>query len=55
MTLNTLWTAFLDRRGEIWELFLQHVDLSTMAVLLSLLIGVPLGLLITKTGPPPPR
>lgn len=51
MTLNTLWTAFLDRRGEIWELFLQHVDLSTMAVLLSLLIGVPLGLLITKNRP----
>ena len=35
MTLDSFWAAFLDRRGEIWELFLQHIDLSAMAVLLS--------------------
>lgn len=51
MTLDSFWAAFLDRRGEIWELFLQHIDLSAMAVLLSLALGVPLGLLITKSKP----
>lgn len=40
---------FLARRGELLELFIEHMNMTTLAVFISLLIGVPLGILITRS------
>ena len=40
---------FMAKRGELLELFLEHMNMTTMAVFISLLIGVPLGILITRS------
>ena len=39
----------MAKRGELLELFLEHMNMTTMAVFISLLIGVPLGILITRS------
>ncbi len=46
--MNAFWELFLTRRFELWEQFLQHMDLTSLAVFVSLVIGVPLGIVITK-------
>ena len=45
----TFLTVFLERRGELAELFVEHMQMTASAVLLSLLIGVPLGMAITNS------
>ncbi len=39
---------FMDRKEELLELFIEHLNMTTLAVFISLLIGVPLGILITR-------
>lgn len=39
---------FLDKRGELSELFIQHMNMTAIAVFISLMIGVPLGIIVTK-------
>lgn len=38
----------LERKDQIFSLFLQHIELTVFAVLVSIIIGVPLGILITR-------
>ena len=35
---------FLDKREELSELFIQHMNMTAIAVFISLMIGVPLAL-----------
>ncbi|MBC8535267.1 ABC transporter permease/substrate-binding protein [Feifania hominis] len=49
--MSGFWQMFLDRWQELLELLLEHLNMTSLAVLLSLAIGVPLGLLITKSRP----
>lgn len=39
---------FLDKREELSELFIQHMNMTAIAVFISLMIGVPLGIIVTK-------
>lgn len=47
--LRTFADVFMDRRGELLSLLLEHMQMTSAAVLLSLIIGVPLGLAITNS------
>lgn len=38
----------VSRHGEILDLTLQHIELSVLAVVIAILVGVPLGILITR-------
>lgn len=38
----------LERKDQIFNLFLQHIELTVFAVVVSIIIGVPLGILITR-------
>ena len=46
--MNGLLEVFLQRRGEFLELFIQHMEMTSIAVLLSICIGIPAGILITR-------
>lgn len=46
--MNNFFNVFLDKKGELMSLLLQHVELTLIAVTFSVLIGVPLGIIITK-------
>lgn len=48
MDINTFVRIFMERKEELFELIVGHLNMTSLAVLLSLLIGVPVGLLITK-------
>lgn len=41
-------TLFLDKKLEVLLLFIDHMNMTTIAVAISLLIGVPLGIFITR-------
>ena len=45
--MTGLWTLFLSNYTEVWARFLEHMNMTTMAVVLSILIGVPLAIAIT--------
>lgn len=47
--VQTFASVFMERRGELASLFLEHMQMTSSAVLLSLIIGVPLGLAITNS------
>lgn len=36
----------IERRSQIWTLFLQHIQLTVFSVLISIAIGIPLGIII---------
>lgn len=38
---------FAENRGQIFSLFLEHIQLTAIAVGLAILIGVPLGILVS--------
>lgn len=38
----------LERKDEIFNLFLQHIELTIFAVVVSIIVGVPLGILIAR-------
>jgi osmoprotectant transport system permease protein len=46
--MNKLWELLMIRKEELLELFIQHMNLTSLAVFISLLIGVPIGIAITK-------
>lgn len=46
--MNGLLDVFYQRKEELYQLFLQHMEMTAIAVLLSVCIGIPLGILITK-------
>lgn len=39
---------FIQRKDELQQLFAQHMQMTSIAVLISICIGIPLGILITK-------
>lgn len=45
---NSLLELFLAKYPEVWLRFMEHMNMTTLAVLLSIVIGVPLGIAITK-------
>lgn len=47
--MNGLWALFIDKSPDLWMRFMEHMNMTTMAVALSILIGVPLGIAITKS------
>ncbi len=46
--MNTLFNTFLERREELLKLFIEHMEMTSMAVLVSLVVGVIIGIAITK-------
>lgn len=48
MSISTFFQIFMERKEELLELIIGHLNMTSLAVLISLLIGVPLGLIITK-------
>ncbi|AKS67696.1 glycine/betaine ABC transporter permease [Staphylococcus schleiferi] len=47
--MNTILNTLSDRKGELLARLLEHIQLSFVALLIAVLIGVPLGILLTKT------
>jgi len=45
---NEFWSFIITRKAEIFRLIIEHIELTFMAVLFSLVIGIPLGILITR-------
>ncbi len=37
-----------DRYQEILRVFIQHIELTVLSVIIAIIIGVPLGIIITK-------
>lgn len=46
--MSTFFDMFMERRGELLDLFIEHMEMTAMAVLVSLIIGVVIGVAITK-------
>lgn len=46
--MNTLWDVFWERREELLKLFVEHMEMTSTAVLVSLIVGVIIGIAITK-------
>lgn len=47
--MGTFFAMFLERRDELLQLFIEHMEMTAMAVLVSLVIGVIIGVAITKS------
>lgn len=46
--LNTFFHFIIDRKLQIYDLFIQHIELTLFSVVISILIGIPLGILIVR-------
>lgn len=46
--MNTFFNTLLERREEVLKLFIEHMEMTSTAVLVSLIIGVVIGIEITK-------
>lgn len=46
--MSAFLTMFMERKEELLRLFIEHTEMTALAVIFSLLVGVPIGLLITK-------
>lgn len=46
--MNGFLEVFMQRKGELLGLFMEHMQMTSAAVLISILIGVPLGIAVTK-------
>lgn len=46
--MSELLDLFILKQADVWERFIEHMNMTTMAVLLSIAIGVPLGIFISK-------
>lgn len=46
--MSNFFTLLADKRWELLDLFVEHMNMTTIAVLISLAIGVPLGILICR-------
>ena len=40
-------TYFFENRAQIWSLLLEHIELTFFAVALAIIIGIPIGILIS--------
>lgn len=49
--MTKFFELFAVKKIELLELLIQHINMTTIAVLVSLLIGVPVGILITRSRP----
>ena len=47
--MSNFFTLLVDKRWELLDLFVEHMNMTTIAVLISLAIGVPLGILICRS------
>ncbi|PTJ23695.1 ABC transporter permease/substrate-binding protein [Staphylococcus simulans] len=47
--MNAFFQTFSERKGELLSTLLEHMQISFIALLIACLIGVPLGILLTKT------
>lgn len=45
--MTDLWNIFLSHAPDLWTRFLEHMNMTTMAVVLSIAIGVPLAIAVT--------
>ena len=50
--MNTFLEVFMQRREELVQLLLEHIQMTSAAVLISICIGIPLGIFVTKNTPP---
>jgi osmoprotectant transport system permease protein len=46
--VNTFFNFIIDKRLQIYDLFIQHIQLTLLSVIISILVGIPLGILIVK-------
>ena len=46
--MNTFWDVFWERREELLKLFVEHMEMTSTAVLVSLIVGVIIGIAITN-------
>lgn len=46
--MNIFLETLNSRKGELFAALLEHIQLSFVALLIAVLIGVPLGILLTK-------
>lgn len=46
--MNGLLEVFMQRKEELLQLFIQHMEMTSIAVLLSICIGIPVGILIIR-------
>ena len=47
VSLSNFFQLFLDKKWELLDLFIEHMNMTVLAVFISLMIGVPLGIIIT--------
>src|SRR5690625_3849281 len=47
--MNQLLSTLESRRGDLFTAFMEHMQLSFIALLIAAVIGMPLGILLTKT------
>lgn len=47
--MNTFLETLSARRGELLQTLIEHIQISFIALLIAVLIGVPLGIILTKT------
>lgn len=46
--MTEFFQLFMEKKGELLQLFLEHMNMTALAVFISLAIGVPIGVLITR-------
>lgn len=46
--MNEFFQFILERKSQIIDLIIEHVELTIFSVILAIIIGIPLGILITK-------
>lgn len=47
-TINSFLDFTIDRKAQIYSLFVEHIQLTMFAVLISIIIGIPLGMVIVR-------
>ena len=47
--MNSFIETFSTRRGELLQTLIEHIQISFISLLIAVIIGVPLGILLTKT------
>lgn len=48
-TINSFFNFIIDRKMQIYNLFIEHIQLTMFAVLISVIIGIPLGMFIIRS------
>lgn len=47
-SISGFWNFLITRREEISNLIIEHIELTVLAVVLAIMVGIPLGILITR-------